>query len=445
MFKNLFKKLVEQGSIEAEIKIANIAKFFERIAQFDRTSSDKSVLSFLENIELVMSVSDEVSATDIDPDLDAVNLMTAHSAKGLEWPVVFVANMVFERFPSRSQGDRIPIPDELIRERLPQGDFHLQEERRLFYVAITRAKESLFLSWAVDYGGKRARKISPFVLELFDDPDVGESKHKLTPLEKINRFEPVRVQQSARIFKRDSLVRLSRAQIDDYFTCPFKFYLASIVRIPLPGSWHFMYGTAIHEAISRYYQRKMLGEKPTLQSLKDDYEQSFRSEGFITRQHEEEKKRQGNETLKRFYIEDRKSSLMPDAVEEDFEFRINDILIRGRYDLVVKSGGGEIMDYKTSQVDDQEDANARIKKSTQMKIYALAWQSRLKSIPKTTLIFIESDIRASQVFKQKDLDKTQEMILEVAEGIKKGVFKAVPNPYQCRNCPFRDTCPDSLA
>jgi len=443
--KKVFARLLEINDAASEVKIANIAKFFERIVQFDSTSHDKSTMAFLENIELIMGVSDEVTSSDIDPDLDAVNMMTVHSAKGLEWPVVFVVNLVSDRFPSRDRREKISIPDELIKERLPEGDFHLQEERRLFYVACTRAKDHLFITSACDYGGKRVKKISQFALELFDDPTLKSVSQKLTNMEKIERFNSDRQLIVKKLFIPRELLRLSRQQIDDYFTCPKKYYLASVVGIPLPVNWHFMYGTAIHEAIGRYYGRKLRGKKPDLQSLIDDFEQSFTSEGFITRAHEEERKRKGLETLARFYSEDQQANFTPDKIEESFEFRSGKVIVSGRYDLVVRGGEGEIFDFKTSCVKDQTEADERMKKSTQMMMYALAWRNNFNKIPKTTLIFIESNIKSSKVFKERELKKTEKMIEDVAEGIVKGDFKARPNPFQCKNCSYKDSCPDSLA
>jgi DNA helicase-2/ATP-dependent DNA helicase PcrA len=443
--KKVFKELISLGSVEAEVKISNIAKFFEKITQFDRTSHDKSVLAFLENLELIMSVSDEVSVSDIDPDLDVVNLMTVHSSKGLEWPVVFVCNMVNERFPTRRQTEKLPIPEDLVKERLPEGDFHLQEERRLFYVAATRAKNNLFLTWAVDYGGKRAKKISPFVMELMDDPQISASRHKLSPMEKIERFKQIDKPPLIKRKTSGELIRLSRQQIDDYYTCPFKYYLASVIRVPLPGNWHFMYGTAIHEAIGRYYARKLKGEKPALQSLVEDFEQAFRSEGFITRSHEEERKRKGLETLSRFYDEDQKINFMPDAIEESFEFRVGKVIVNGRYDMVLKGENGEIIDFKTSDVDDQKEADRRVRESTQMKIYALAWRDKFNKVPKTTLVFIESDLRSGKVFKDSELEKTEELVIEVAKGIEENNYKPKPDKRQCNYCPYKDSCEDSLA
>jgi len=88
--------------------------------------------------------------------------MTVHSAKGLEFKYVFVANLAHRKFPSDQKSDPIPLPSKLVKEVLPEGDFHLQEERRLFYVALTRAKRGLFLTWAEDYGGKQIKNISFF-------------------------------------------------------------------------------------------------------------------------------------------------------------------------------------------------------------------------------------------------------------------------------------------
>jgi len=446
--RKYFKKLTSQNTIEAEVKITNIAKFFDRLAQFDHGSDNKSVLAFLENLELILSVGDEVQSSDIDPDLDAVNVMTVHAAKGLEWPVVFIVNVVVERFPTRERREKIPIPDELIKEKLPQGDFHLQEERRLFYVGCTRAKDYLFLSSAEDYGGKRAKKLSQFALELLNESSVGKTKYKLSALEKIERYKAQSQASSfrLRVKPKEGILRLSRQQIDDYYTCPKKYYFSAVVKIPLPTSWHFMYGTAIHEAVGRYFARKLRGGKPDYESLVSDFNQCFTSEGFITREHEEERKRKGLETLAKFYDEDQKVNFLPNKVEERFEFNLGDVKISGRYDLVSTRGAEtEIFDFKTSDVKDQKDADRRVRESTQMMIYALSWLEKHKVVPKTTLIFIESDLRAQKKFTDKELDKTRQIISDGAAGVKRANFKATPSPRQCSLCPYKDICKEAVA
>ncbi len=443
--KKYLKKLIEQTSVENELKIYNIAKFFDRIAQFNHSSDDKGVHAFLNNLELILEVGDEVITSDIDPDIDAINILTAHASKGLEWPVVFIVNCVSDKFPGRNRRDPLPIPQELIKERLPEGDFHLQEERRLFYVAATRAKNYLFLTSAEDYGGKRTKKLSQFVLELLDQPDTDKLKHKLSPLEKIERFKKLELKKAKlpNKFTAD-IIRLSRQQIDDYFSCPKKFYFAHVIKIPLLENHYLMYGTAIHAALDHYFSRKINGATPTFDQLVADYNQAFHSIGFITRDQEELRHKQGIITLTRFYDEDQNNPTMPTKVEDAFEFYENKVRVNGRYDLVCGEGDTtEIRDFKTSDVKEQKDADRRIKDSTQMMIYALAWYEKYKIIPKTSLIFIESGLMGSKTFSLKDLDNTKQMIFEVAEGIRKQDMTAKPDSYQCKLCPYSDICPDS--
>jgi len=445
--KKYLKNLIKNLSVENEIEIYNIAKLFDRIAEFNRSSEERGALKFLENIELILEVGDDSASSDIDPDIDAVNILTAHSSKGLEWPVVFVINCVADRFPSRRKSEQLPIPDEIIKEKVPKGNFHLQEERRLFYVATTRAKNYLFLTSAKDYGGKRTKKLSPFVLELLDESSVGRVTSKSDPMQKILMHKKVTTKPHPIPAKfQQDILSLSRQQIDDYYTCPQKFYYAHIVKIPLLENHYLMYGTAIHAALDHYFQRKLAGQKPDFKQLISDFKQTFRNVGFITREHEERRYKTGLETLSRFYNLDQKEPVIPTAVEERFEFAENKIKINGRYDLIVgKDKDANIVDFKTSRVKDQKDADRRVKDSTQMKIYALAWYKKFGFIPKSTLYFIEHDLRGEATYKLEQLKKTKEMILEVSKGIRASELRAKPAQRQCSLCPYSDICPDSKA
>jgi DNA helicase-2/ATP-dependent DNA helicase PcrA len=202
-----------------------------------------------------------------------------------------------------------------------------------------------------------------------------------------------------------------------------------------------MYGTAIHGALDHYFSRKISGIAPTLKQLIEDYNQAFRNVGFITREQEEKRHQAGIESLTRFYKEDLKNPIFPKKVEERFEFCEENIKIRGRYDLVCKNSlTDEIIDFKTSRVILQKDADRRIKQSSQMMVYALAWWKKYNVIPVTTLHFIESGLKGQITFKQKDLEKTAEMVKDVAEGIKKADFSASPSQFECRQCPYKDIC-----
>ena len=167
----LLQNLLNPKDSDGEKKAKNIAKFFDKIKSYEVDHEKVGVNQIVDWIELLQELGESPLATDTDwTENDAVNILTIHSSKGLEFPVVFLVNLVAQRFPSTERKEQIPIPEELIKEVLPQGDFHLQEERRLFYVGMTRAKERLFLTAADYYGeGKREKKLSPFIFEALED------------------------------------------------------------------------------------------------------------------------------------------------------------------------------------------------------------------------------------------------------------------------------------
>ena len=148
--------------------------------------------------------------------------MTVHKAKGLEFPVVYLPGLVTGRFPAIGRREPLGLPLELVHETLPEGDYQLQEERRLCYVGMTRARDELVLSHAADYGGQRARRVSPFVLEALDLPVAdgvpGAGARASTPLERLAgpRADRGRAGATARPRRRaaDALV-LRRRRLPD--------------------------------------------------------------------------------------------------------------------------------------------------------------------------------------------------------------------------------------
>jgi DNA helicase-2/ATP-dependent DNA helicase PcrA len=206
-----------------------------------------------------------------------------------------------------------------------------------------------------------------------------------------------------------------------------------------------MYGTAIHAALDRYFHRKINNEELLLGQLLSDYKDAFRNVGFITREQEELRFKQGIDSLSRFFDNDKTDSVKPNKTEEAFEFSVGDVKINGRFDLVYfENNFAEIRDFKTSDVREQKDADRRIKESTQMMIYALAWEKKHGMIPKTTLYFIESGLKGERVFKPKELENIRLAIHQVEQGIREKDFGAKPDIFQCKYCPYRDICPEAI-
>src|SRR3990172_3886673 len=170
----LIQNLINPDSAEVEKKVANISKFFDKLKTYEVDHEDATVTAVVDWIELSSELGESPLAADIDwSQVNAVNILTVHSAKGLEFPVVFLVNLVSLRFPTVERREQIPIPDALIKEILPKGDYHEQEERRLFYVGMTRAMDKLYFTAADYYGeGKRDKKLSPFIFEALGEASM---------------------------------------------------------------------------------------------------------------------------------------------------------------------------------------------------------------------------------------------------------------------------------
>src|SRR5262249_46485221 len=144
--------------------------FFELVRGYGDVAEHDRVPEFVAHLDLLREAGDDPAVAEADPEEDAVHVLTVHKAKGLEWPVAFLVGCAQGRFPVQRRREALPLPEALQQESLAPGDTHLQEERRLFYVAMTRARDELFLTSAADYGTARARKVSRFAVEALDLP-----------------------------------------------------------------------------------------------------------------------------------------------------------------------------------------------------------------------------------------------------------------------------------
>ncbi|GGH33378.1 DNA helicase PcrA [Paenibacillus segetis] len=149
-------ELQNENTLESRSRLENIDEFLSVTMEFEKNSEDKTLVSFLTDLALIADI-DSMNDTEDDKPGDAVVLMTMHSAKGLEFPVVFIVGMEEGVFPH----SRAFLDNE-----------ELEEERRLAYVGITRAEEKLFLSCAqmrTLYGRTTANAPSRFLEEIPDE------------------------------------------------------------------------------------------------------------------------------------------------------------------------------------------------------------------------------------------------------------------------------------
>ena len=474
------KRLAEADTVAAEEALSNIARFFDIVRAQSALLTDDRAVFVARHLQTLIQAGDDPPTADIDPDAEAVAVMTVHKAKGLEFPVVYLPGLVTGRFPAIGRREPLGLPLELVRETLPEGDYQLQEERRLFYVGMTRARDELVLSHAADYGGQRARRVSPFVLEALDLPvaagTAGAGAKPASPLERLaglERTEPSPVAVRAR---GDEPLMLSFYAIDDYLTCPLKYKYAHLLRVPLAPHHSIIYGSALHAAVSEFHKRHARGDVMSDDELYASFVNAWTNDGFLSREHEEARLAAGRDALRRFRDEQlAPGAVVPAYVEREFSFLLDGDRVRGRFDrvdIVPREPGAPappaadgdtahgadvveptldlspervtITDYKSSDVRDPARARQRAKESLQLSIYAMGYEAMTGRLPDAVALhFLESGLVGTATVDRRRMEKARESIRTAAAGIRARAFGPKPDFLSCSYCAFREICPAS--
>lgn len=442
------KSIIAGEPIQAEIRTKNIRLFFDKVKNFSELTDEDSVLAFARHLDMLQQVGDNPASAEAELEEDAVNVLTVHKAKGLEFEAVFMVSLIADRFPGRARKEKILLPDEILKEDLPGKEHSIQEERRLFYVGMTRAKMFLYLTWARDYGLKRLKKVSPFVLEALDLPKAPEEILRSSALEEIRRYgpPPVSPERLPEVREKGG-VSLSFFQVDDYLTCPLKYKYRHLMRIPVLPHHNVVFGRVLHTVIHHYLRLRKAQKNLSEKGLIEIYEQSWVNEGFLSREHEEMRKKAGEKALRRFYMREEAAQEFPLYLEKEFRWQEGGLKFTGRWDRVDQmDGSAVIIDYKATEVKDQKEADKRTRDSLQMDLYALSF-NKTEELPllETRLYFLESDLIGRASKEPDDLERAVEKIREAEAGIRTMDFRAKPDWHNCSYCDFRVICPDSYA
>ncbi|MCL5435355.1 MAG: ATP-dependent helicase [Patescibacteria group bacterium] len=445
----LYKTLEKSNSVKEERRVQNIAKFFDRIKNFETERENSNIFTLVEWLTLMLQLGDSPTAADVDVrDRNAVNILTVHSSKGLEFKVVFLVNLVSDRFPTRERTEKIPLPAGIIKEKLPKNvDFHLEEERRLFYVGMTRAKELLYFTASDFYGtAKRTKKLSPFIYEtlpkLQEQEEVLKDTQQLSLTEVLSAYEETNEKEEERQPLKITYLTYSNLQMFDI--CPLHYKAKVIFNIPTPIAAVQSFGISLHNTLYKFYKKVQEGSVPSLKELRTILEKEWINDGYDNKKHEQERFFQANKILEKFYRKECNPPVKPLGIELPFSFILkNGVRISGKIDRVDKKGTGiEIIDYKTGADSPKADKAHKL----QLEIYALA-ATRVKDdilnrSPENitlTLHFLEKNSKKTMTFKKEELEKLEDdLIAKIAE-IENSDFKCSGNVL-CQNCEYKILC-----
>jgi len=458
-------------------QIYQLRQFFEYIKKYEDSNVGSTLADFMEHFNYLIESGEEGAIHQINETDDSVNIITAHRSKGLEYKYVFIVNLVEERFPSKRKGSGIEIPAELLKEDLSDQDIHFEEERRLFYVAITRAKEKLYLTSASDYGQVRKKKISRFLDEVgykVFTPENEQSlkiknksvptKEKKVTVSEVGKF----VYQIPKVF--------SYSQIKTYLTCPYQYKLKYILNIPQKGKGVFSYGTTLHNTLQKFYEKiqelnsvkqnslfslptdlskikinKGVIKVPTVEELLTLYKENWIGDWYSSSRQKEDYFAKGEKTLRAFYKKHQDNWTIPVSLESYFKIKIGKFYLNGRIDRIDKLSGQnladgeqglEIIDYKTGQGKEKLSTNDKDQLLLyQIALLGLPQYRHIGEVKKLTYYYLDNDLtEMSFIGKDKDIVKFEDKITTAIQGIVDGKFDCNCSSFDCNFCEFKDIC-----
>jgi len=424
-----------------------VARFFEIVRSRAGLLGHDRVQVLVPYLDTLIEADDELA--DSGPlDIDAVSVLTIHRAKGLEFGTVYLTGLTDGRFPARARPQTLDLPWDEIHGQRPKAETDgLDEERRLCYVAITRAREALWLSHHVGGpGGRGRRRPSPFIAEALDSPSTAAAIG-LDAIGQIEALGAPPIPVPLRDTETSVPAILSYSELESYLDCPERYRLRHVVGLPTPSHHALTYGSAMHQSVAAFHLSRGRGQPLSETELLDVFARGWSPEGFLSREHEEARFAAGREALRRFHHEQTAAPADVVAVERPFVFKLDELSIRGRMDRVDRTvEGAVIVDYKASDVRDQKKADDRARDSLQLQVYALAHEAESGSLPhEVRLHFLDSGVVGAARPDEVRLDKARAKLRAAAAGIRQGEFEPRPNPVSCGYCPFRQICSASAA
>ncbi len=446
---DLFYEVMEQthyldlerflGPIERLQVSANVQKLAELITAYCDEHPDHHLSAYLKHLDSTEAAQADEEIAPLDETVNAVHLMTVHQAKGLEFGLVIVPHMVEGRFPASRRGEGLTLPNELLKEELPAAELHLAEERRLAYVAVTRAREEIVCTLAGRYEGVKDWRPSRFLTPVRGD---GARELAASQLLAASAGGLVEVARQVELPLNDAppIAALSYTQVDTYLRCPQMYQYRFVFRLPTRPKPQMQFGRILHEAL-----KDALGsierEKPLTWAMVDSaYVAAWARERFCAPEQAPSLQDLGRSYLRRAF--DAGDLSKPLLLEQPFSLRVDGLRLTGRIDRVDRHSDGayEVIDYKTGSA----KRAAELQRDLQLGVYALAAREVFHFDPLSlSYYYLETSERITVDKPQERLEEDRQTIVNVAEGIRAEVFVAKPDRMKCGGCDFRQLCPSA--
>lgn len=354
--------------------------------------------------------------------VDAVQLMTIHQAKGLEWPIVFIPSVVKKRFPTSMIGreGKWLIPRELFNASKYESD--IDSERKLFYVALTRAKETLVVS----YFKKLTNKVSPseFISEGLD----------ISRMIKITSAKSLPLCKVEKVIDIEDLQTFAASELITYGKCPQLYRFVNVWNYQ-PGLDPMLgYGNTLHFCLRLAGELiRDEGYNPSSainQAIEDNFHLPFAGEKMT-----ENAKRTALDKLLRFVAAHENDMKRIKEVESRIEFPLQRATVMGKVDVILHDNANlEIRDYKTS-----DSVISKEEMALQVQLYTTGLKMIGEPVTKGSVAFLENGSTEDVNLDGVTLKSAQTKAESYINGIINRNFSACSGNF-CGQCPYKLIC-----
>lgn len=355
-----------------------------------------------------------------DLSADGIALGTVHGAKGLEWPVVFLPSLTETRFPSRRAGQERPwlLPRTLFdAERYEGGD---DEERRLFYVGLTRARDWVGLSSHARVT-KQSAKASPYIEEVKDFVEAGGMPTGAEP-------RGIEVPDLA----------ITYSELESYVECPRSFLLRRELGFMPTVKAELGYGNAVHHVMRVIAETaKATGKLPTPKQVNDLLTSEFFLPFANKVAHREMRENARRLVFK--YVNEHEADLTRTwATERPFELYLDGVIVSGRADVIYdeKEDGVienlTIVDYKTSTGAEIDPLQLQVYTDAGRREGLTVGAAFVHDMATTTRHTIDVGLGA--------ITTAEQTVVEAADSLRERDFGPKPEAKKCASCDVRAVC-----
>lgn len=477
-FSEFFEEVLNQsgyltwvlGQPDAHHRLARLNTLFDEVKRMNRFDHGLNLSQFIENLDLMRDNNLRLEESSFGVSSDAITLTTAHSSKGLEWEVVYLYKGVDGTWGNNSVRSLITLPEGLLKNVKLSDKEKNEDERRLFYVAMTRAKSNLTICLAdayASYGASRAAVPSMFLSEIGDANIKNLNVQQIeaeahTHIETLLATSPAHSSSVAETAFLADLVdkfSLSVTALNTYLACPYLFKLDKLLKVPHAKKPHLAFGTAVHRALELFYgELKATGVKPSKQFLLDSFHTALAHE-VITKKDLAVRLAQGDKILSAYFDFHQDDFVEPLFLEKFSRVQLDDVTLTGKIDRIEWNDQSDrtvrVVDYKTGKGKTQgqiegttEDSSGDLKRQLVFYKLLIDLDKRLQNITfgEAVLDFVQepSDkgkdgVRRFQVT-DDEVAELKKTIHSVMSDIKNLRFPRTTNYKICVTCAFRDHC-----